>query len=802
MIGQTLGHYRVLEQIGAGGMGVVYRAHDERLNRDVALKVLPPGTLADEAARKRFRKEALTLSRLNHPNVETVFDFDTQEGIDFLVMELIPGVALDQKLAAGGLPEKEVLRLGIQLAEGLAAAHAEGVIHRDLKPGNLRLTADGRLKILDFGLAKLLHPVNEAAATASLSQAHGVTGTLPYMAPEQLRGEPADARSDLWAAGAVLYELATGKRPFPQTSGPMLTDAILHQAPPLPSALRAGLSAALEAIILKALDKNPEYRYQSARELRVDLERLTVSQPVSGMVGRAAPVRRWPVVAAVALAVVAAAMLILSWVTDRQAQRSKAGPPRIESLAVLPLHNLSGDPAQEYFADGMTEALIADLARIGALRVISRTSVMQYKNARKPLPEIARELNVDAVVEGSVLWAGDRVRITAQLIEAASDKHLWAQSYERDARDVLALQSEVAKAIAQEVRITLTPQEQVQLARARRVNPEAYEAYLRGMFALEGQHARPMLNPSQRPEQQEKAIASFERAIELDPGFPLAYIGLSIIYHGRFFNVDPNPKWEEKAYILVEKALSLDPNLAEGYVMRGHMLWTLANRFPHERAIAEYRRALALNPNLSEAHFALGSVYLHIGLLDKALQHLQTALRLDPRSLDSAYRIPRVYLYQHKYAEALAGFERVAIGPNWQKALALWYLGRREEALAYVATLEVKYSTSEDVLSTRALMLAGTGQRQQAETQIRLAIRQGEGKSHFHHAQYNIALAYAVMGDRARAMEWLRRAAEEGFPCYPLFKDDPHLAGLRSDPEFRTFMEDLRRQWEQHRATL
>ena len=279
MIGQTLGHYRVLEQIGAGGMGLVFRAHDERLDRDVALKVLPPGTLTDENARRRFRKEALTLSKLNHPNIGTVFDFDTQDGMDFLVMELIPGVTLDKKLGASALPEKEVVRLGAQLTEGLAAAHAAGVIHRDLKPGNLRLTPDGRLKILDFGLAKLLHPVSDAAPTESLSHAHGAVGTLPYMAPEQLRGEPADERSDIWAAGAVLYEMATGKRPFPQASAPMLTDAILRQGPVPTRAVNANLSPGLERIISKSLEKELEHRYQSAKELGVDLRRL--GMPVS-----------------------------------------------------------------------------------------------------------------------------------------------------------------------------------------------------------------------------------------------------------------------------------------------------------------------------------------------------------------------------------------------------------------------------------------------------------------------------------------------------------------------------------------
>ena len=381
MIGRTLDHYRIESQLGQGGMGVVYLARDLRLERDVALKVLPAGLLTDEGARKRFRKEALALSQINHPNIATVHDFDTADGIDFLVLEYIPGTSLDAKLPAGALPEKELVGLATQLTLGLAAAHEQGIVHRDLKPGNLRVTPDGRLKILDFGLATLVRPKGDAASTVSLTGAPAVAGTLPYMAPEQLRGENADARADLHAAGAVLYEMATGRRAFPQAGGTQIIAAILQEMPPPPASLNPRVSPALEGIILKCLDKEPEHRYQSARELRVDLERITSSTP------RVAPVphpprRRW--LFPVAAAVLAALAVLAWWALPR------AGPQRIESLAVLPLDNLSGDSTQEYFSDGMTEAVITDLGKIASLRVISRSAVMKYKKERPPLLQIAR----------------------------------------------------------------------------------------------------------------------------------------------------------------------------------------------------------------------------------------------------------------------------------------------------------------------------------------------------------------------------------------------------------------------------
>ncbi|MGH9662401.1 MAG: protein kinase domain-containing protein, partial [Bryobacteraceae bacterium] len=469
MIGRTLGHYRIDSQLGQGGMGVVYRARDLRLERDVALKVLPAGLLADESARKRFRKEALALSQLNHPNIATVHDFDTADGVDFLVLEYIAGVSLSEKLASGALMEKELAGLATQLALGLAAAHEQGIVHRDLKPGNLRVTPDGRLKILDFGLATLVRPSNnDAASTVGLTEGPAVAGTLPYMAPEQLRGESADPRSDLHAAGAVLYEMSTGRRAFPQVGGPQIIAAILQEKPAPPASISARVSPAMEAIVLKCLDKDRERRYQSAREMRVDLERLTspttAAVPVS-LLRR----RRWLLPAGVALAVLA---LAAAWAVFRTGQQ-RIESSRIESLAVLPLDNLSGDSAQEYFSDGMTEALITDLGKVASLRVISRSAVVKYKGPRQSLAQIARELKVDALVEGAVMRSGERVRITARLIHPATDRQLWSESYERDLRDVLALQGEVARAVASQIRA------QVRLSSTRPVDPQAYELFLR-----------------------------------------------------------------------------------------------------------------------------------------------------------------------------------------------------------------------------------------------------------------------------------------------------------------------------------
>src|SRR3984893_15798232 len=517
MIGQTLGHYRILEKVGSGGMGVVYRARDEQLERDVALKVLPSGTLSNDASRRHFRKEALALAKLNHPNIETVYEFDTQDGMDFLVMEYVPGKTLADRLIDGALPEKEVIALGMQIAAALAEAHEHGIVHRDLKPANIAWTEKGQAKVLDFGLAKLLWPRDETTAD-SLSSTHGAAGTLPYMSPEQLRGEQVDARSDIYTIGAVLSEMATYRRAFGEPHASRLMEPVLHQTPVPPRALNPRISPELERIILKCLDKNPEQRYQSAKELLVDLRRLEQSAsgelvtpaPLPKGRSRGAKLAAYGVAALVVLAAMLTAMYAGGW-RDRLLVRPRASA-QIRSLAVLPFANLSGDADQDYFADGMTEALITDLGQIQAIRVISRTSVMQFKGTRRPLAEIARELNVDAIVEGSVSRSDGLALVTARLVYGPTDAQVWSKRYQRDLQNVLVMQGEVASAIVHEINVTLTPQEQTRLASGRQVNPAAHEAYLKGNFLMWGTY-----------EQRQRAKEYFEQAISADPNYAPAY---------------------------------------------------------------------------------------------------------------------------------------------------------------------------------------------------------------------------------------------------------------------------------------
>jgi eukaryotic-like serine/threonine-protein kinase len=784
MIGKTLSHYRILEKVGSGGMGVVYRARDEQLERDVALKVLPSGTLSNEASRRHFRKEALALAKLNHPNIEAVYEFDSQEGTDFLVMEYVPGGTLAQRLASGPLPEKDVITFGTQIAAALQEAHDCGIIHRDLKPANIAIATRGQAKILDFGLASLLRP-EEDLTTDSLTGSRGTPGTFPYMSPEQLRAEPVDARSDIHAIGTVLYEMATGRRAF---SGELLSrviDDILHQPPVPPRALHSRISPELERIILKCLDKDPGRRYQSAKELLVDLRRLdaassahaTVSPPPLTAWGRAT---RPAIYAVAALLAAAIALAGLNVGGLRERLSGRAASPKIKSLAVLPLENLSHDPEQEYFVDGMTEALITDIAKIRALRVTSRTSVMRYKGTKKPLQQIARELNVDALVEGSVARSGDRVRIDAQLIDARSDRNLWTESYRSDLSDVLALQASVARAIAGEVRTQLTPDERAGLSSARPVKPEAFEAYLRGLYSLNKRTSDDLHN----------AIDSFQKAVDIEPTYALAYAGLAEGYTLITIYGETAPrKAMPKAKAAAERALESDKSLAEAYAVLADVEWS----YDWDATAAEtaFQRALQINPSYATAHQWYALYLSNLGKNEQAMAHISRAQEVDPLSPIIEVNAGWCYYVSGRYDEAIELLKRVAEKePNFwvvHSTLGQSYLAKVQLPDA-IHELELARSLSPEATRNMALLanayaLGGRSAESRRLLQELISLSRKRYISPVYMAIVSIGL-----GEKDQAFAWLEKAYADRSDWMVLLQTEPLFDPVRSDPRFQDLL--------------
>ena len=602
--GRQLGPYEIVSAIGAGGMGEVYKARDTRLDRTVAIKVLPEHVASDPDLKQRFEREAKTISSLNHPHICTLYDIGTQDGIDFLVMEYLDGETLAQRLEKGALPLDQALTVAIEIADALDKAHRQGIVHRDIKPSNVMLTESGA-KVLDFGIAVRFGAADLDTVTRSTAAMNGrdfIAGTLPYMAPEVLGGEPADERSDIWSLGVLLYEAATASRPFVGKTGANVTSAILRDPPePLPSSLPQAVSG----IVLRCLAKEPGRRYQRAGEVRAIVEAM--SGTTGGWAIRSRPdgeraetartptqpsrsrVRPGLVLAlsAAALATVLVGAYLAGWLAPSPQSASFAALDPVRSVAVLPFENLSGNPDEEFFVDGLHDALITDLAQLSGLRrVIARTSVLGYKDTDRSLPDIAQELGVDVIMTGSVLRVGDRVRISAQLIDASTEEHLWADRYERDLRDVFALQNEIIAAIAREIALELTPQEQGRLASARPVDPETHELY------LFGRQQALMLTA----ESLERAVGYFEQAIERDPTYALAHAGLSKAYQAQegFGGLGRGARTEE-ARAAALRAVELDPTLADGYASLANLRhvrdWDWAG------AAEAFERALELNPN-------------------------------------------------------------------------------------------------------------------------------------------------------------------------------------------------------------
>ncbi|MGB7621134.1 MAG: protein kinase [Terriglobia bacterium] len=760
MIDATISHYRVLRKLGSGGMGVVYEAEDLKLGRRVALKFLSEELSRDRPARERFQQEARAASALNHPNICTIYEIDQQDERYFIAMELLEGNDFKHSLGGKPLEIRQVVELGIQIADALDAAHSKGIIHRDIKPANLFVTTRGQAKILDFGVAKLVPERRgdvvgaSAVLTASVGLTGAVLGTLPYMSPEQARGEVLDARSDLFSFGAVLYEMAAGFPPFCGTTSAVIIDALLNREPTPAARLNPAVPLELQRVIEKALKKDRDTRFQSAAELCADLKRL--KQVIES--GAEAPT---PATAS----------------TAAPRRTRKVSPRRIQSLAVLPMEDLSGDPAHDYFADGMTEALITDLAKIKALRVISRTSAMQYKGVRKPVPQIARELNVDAVIEGSVLRSGDRVRITAQLIHAVTDQHLWAESYERDFRDILSLQSEIARQIANEVKVTLSPQERARLGTARQVNPEAHELYLKGRYHWN----------KRSEEGVKKALSYFQQAIECDPTYAQGYAGLADSYTilGYYNTISPEEAYPKgKAAAL--KALALDDSLAEPHatlgVIKRDFEWDWAG------AEEEFQRAVELNPGYADAYNWRGTLFGMLGRREEALREKARALAIDPLSLIIKADLARMFYYTRDYDRSLEQYRAALdMDPNFSPT-HLWLAHvYQQKGLFEEAMSELQTGTRLSGDSTYALAKLGHGYAMAGKSdEARAVLSQLSALSKKKYVSpYDMAIVHVGLKENDQAFAWLEKAFEHRSLWLGYLKLEPQLDPLRTDPRFQ-----------------
>jgi TolB-like protein/Tfp pilus assembly protein PilF len=637
LIGRILGHYRIVEKLGEGGMGVVYLAHDTRLGRNVALKLLPKEALQNPDSLVRFEREAKVVAALSHPNIVTLYAVEEEQNIRFLTMELVDGKTLDQLIPATGLDSIELLRLAVPLADAVAAAHQRGITHRDLKPGNVMVTRDGRVKVLDFGLAKLFAEDStqlHGLPNETLTREGRVVGTLAYMAPEQLQGKPLDARVDVFALGVVLFEMATGARPFQGQNSADLISAVLRDQPPQARRLKPDLPAGVGDVIMRCLEKAPDARYASAGEVRDALTQAQQQLASEEILRRAntratawVPLGRWLGAGRawrwMAAAAGVGALAALGWLVAARPRAERAapapaaatGPP---AIVVLPLRNYTGEP--EYFVDGVTDGVISALARISGVRVISRQSAMHYKGSTKLLPEIAKELHVDYILEGSVERAEDRVALSVSLLRADPEEQLWSEKLERPAREVLALQAELARRVAGVTRVPMSAGESARLASTRAVSPEVYEFYLQGLF----------LTDQMTDEGIRRGQTYFERAIELDPAFAPAHAALadSFAIQGYLY-ADPNAA-RAKAETLARKAMELDPDSAEAHAtlayIRHFFLWDWSV------AESEYRRAIELNPNYAPARRRYWALLELLGRHQEAGREIRRALEIDPLS--------------------------------------------------------------------------------------------------------------------------------------------------------------------------
>jgi serine/threonine-protein kinase len=777
MIGKTISHYQILEEIGAGGMGVVYKAEDTKLKRTVALKFLPPQLTSDKEAKKRFLHEARAASALDHPNICNIFEIDeTQDGQMYMAMAYYEGQTLKEKISGVGenggspLPIHEAIDITIQIAEGLNKAHKKDIVHRDIKSANIIVTEEGTVKILDFGLAKL-------RGQTKLTKAGTTLGTIAYMSPEQASGDMVDHRSDIWSLGVLLYEMITGQLPFKGEYDQAVIYAIMNEDPRPANELRPGITKFLHSLIHKALEKGPEKRFQSTAEFLEALNEFQKDPKTAQQTPDSkSKLSKRKILVVSALTPVILIILALAAIHFFGGKKNS-----IPSLAVLPFQNLSGDPDQDFFADGIHETLLTELSRIKSLRVISRTSVVRFKKTKKSIPEIARELKVNWVLEGSAMQVGDTVRINAQLIEAKTDHHHWAEKYDREYKEILQLQSDVARDITREIRLKLTPEEKGQLEQKQAVNPEAHTAYLKGRFFWNRHH----------PQDAIKAREYFQEAIKLDPKYTPAYTGLfrtlfwMILWVLPPDDVEGIKKTREEAREMARKAIELDSSFSEAHLSKAYIHFYYD--WDWERAEKAFKRALECNPNDVQTRIEYSFFLSCMGRHDRAVTLARETVLLDPLSSLANTRLGQVLYFAHQYDEAIVqltttlelnprylyalgqlGYTQFMKG-NTQEGLRQWskffeYLGNKElgRIFAQGSLLEVMKKWSDQLNAPTGPVIA--------TAEIR-------------------AWNQAMMNNKEQTLHWLRAGIRKRTSCVLMLREAPHWDFFRKEPEFQNLIQ-------------
>ncbi|HKQ76180.1 MAG TPA: protein kinase [Blastocatellia bacterium] len=802
-VGRRIGPYQVVSQLGRGGMGEVFLAEDTKLERMVALKVLPAAFTQNPDRLLRFEREAKAVSALNHPNILTIYDVGQAEGLRFIATEFVDGVTLRRRMDDERISVNESLNIAIQVASALQAAHEAGIVHRDIKPENVMLRRDGFVKVLDFGLAKLnVAPSpdlqdsqsSSPSVPSSLTSAGVVLGTVSYMSPEQARGLKVNYRSDIFSLGVVIYEMVAGCRPFVGATASDVMAAILTTNLTPLSQHQPAVPDELERVVGKCLAKDREQRYQSARDLIADLKSCyrdgSPSQAASA--ARKPASRHWAIASRLWPAAAALALLLIAWLSYVFYWRSAPAtqPGQIKTLAVLPFRPLIPGTKDDYLGFGMANEIITRVSQAPGLTVRPTSAVRKYAAQEIEVMEAAKQLQVDAVIDGTYQSFGDRLRVSVNLLRVADQTSLWAHSFDLRSTDIFALQDEVSRQVATQLRIKLSETEQARPANRHTPRPEAYNYYVRGMY-----HFGDRGFDAQHREQSDKAIELFKKAVELDPDYAKARAQLGYAYAWTAVFIEDNPALIARVQEELRAAERLDSQLAEIHVARYLFLWSQYEGFQIEAGMRELRLAQQIDPYI--ANTERSGLYWHMGLEEQADKEINLALERDPNNeYAKRVHVDSFFLLARPEEGLAAGKRFFKQGPD-----AAYFLEKRmlKEAAPLVEYEYEKDPDSSESLRNRALLLALQGKHQEAEAAVPAILAKVRRHPFTHHIYYDIARVYALGGKSEKAVEWLRITVKEGFPCYPLFARDSFLERIRKNPEFIKFMTEMKERWEDHR---